>query len=156
MSLLIDFIDETNEFPQQYRARLEELLNFAAKVEGIEESGEVSITIVTDDRIQEINRDYRGIDRPTDVISFALEEMGEDELEIYGEGIPRVLGDIIISLSKAKEQAAEYGHSLERELGFLSVHGFLHLLGYDHMTEADEKIMFSKQKDILNEFGLQR
>lgn len=156
MNLLIDFIDETNEFPQQYRERLQELLNFAAKAEGIEESSEVSITIVTDDRIQEINRDYRGIDRPTDVISFALEEMGEDELEIAGEGIPRVLGDIIISLSKAKEQAAEYGHSLERELGFLSVHGFLHLLGYDHMTETDEKIMFSRQRDILNEFGLQR
>lgn len=156
MSLVIDFIDETNEFPQQFTARLEELLNFAAEAEGIEYDSEVSVTIVTNDRIQEINRDYRGINRPTDVISFALEELGEDELEIQGEGIPRVLGDIIISLSKAKEQAEEYGHSLERELGFLSVHGFLHLLGYDHMTAADEEKMFSRQRDILNEFGLQR
>lgn len=156
MSLVIDFIDETNEFPQQFTARLEELLCFAAEAEGIEEDSEVSVTIVTNERIQEINRDYRGINRPTDVISFALEEMGEDELEVQGEGIPRVLGDIIISLSKAKEQAEEYDHSLERELGFLSVHGFLHLLGYDHMTDADEKKMFSRQREILNEFGLQR
>ncbi|MDP4137699.1 MAG: rRNA maturation RNase YbeY, partial [Bacillota bacterium] len=93
---------------------------------------------------------------PTDVISFALEEDGEGEVEIIGADMPPVLGDIIISVDKAREQAEEYGHSLMRELGFLTVHGFLHLLGYDHMTEEEEKEMFTKQKEILNRYGLSR
>lgn len=156
MSLTIDFMDETGQFPEQFISQLEELLHFAAEKEYIKDLSEVSVTIVTNERIQEINRDYRGIDQPTDVISFALEEMAEDELEIQVEGMPRVLGDIIISLPKAIEQAKTYGHSLERELGFLAVHGFLHLLGYDHMNDADEKIMFARQREILDEFGLQR
>ncbi len=156
MSLTIDFMDETGQFPEQFISQLEELLHFAAEKENIEDLSEISVTIVTNKRIQEINRDYRGIDQPTDVISFALEEMAEDELEIQVEGMPRVLGDIIISLPKAIEQAKTYGHSLERELGFLAVHGFLHLLGYDHMNDADEKIMFARQREILDEFGLQR
>ena len=156
MSLTIDFMDETGQFPEQFISQLEELLHFAAEKEYIKDLSEVSVTIVTNERIQEINRDYRGIDQPTDVISFALEEMVEDELEIQVEGMPRVLGDIIISLPKAIEQAKTYGHSLERELGFLAVHGFLHLLGYDHMNDADEKIMFARQREILDEFGLQR
>ncbi|MCR3891142.1 rRNA maturation RNase YbeY, partial [Bacillus paralicheniformis] len=84
------------------------------------------------------------------------EEDGEGEIEIIGADMPPVLGDIIISADKAREQAEEYGHSLMRELGFLTVHGFLHLLGYDHMTEEEEKEMFTKQKDILNRYGLSR
>jgi probable rRNA maturation factor len=90
------------------------------------------------------------------VISFALEETTEGEVEIVGDDIPVVLGDIIISVEKAKEQAEEYNHSFERELGFLAVHGLLHLLGYDHMTEQDEKEMFQKQEEILGEFNLGR
>ncbi|MCY7464083.1 rRNA maturation RNase YbeY, partial [Bacillus paralicheniformis] len=93
------------------------------------------------EEIQKINKEYRGKDYPTDVISFALEEDGEGEIEIIGADMPPVLGDIIISADKAREQAEEYGHSLMRELGFLTVHGFLHLLGYDHMTEEEEKEM---------------
>jgi len=156
MILNIDFLDETNEVKDEHLELVEKLLQHAAKVENIEEGSEVSITFVTNEAIREINREYRDKDQPTDVISFALEEMGEGEVGIIGEGIPRILGDIIISTDRTREQAVEYGHSFERELGFLAVHGFLHLLGYDHMTEQDEKEMFSKQDEILSSFGLSR
>ena len=156
MILNIDFLDETNEVKNEHIELVEKLLQHAAEVEKIEEGSEVSITFVTNEAIHEINREYRDKDQPTDVISFALEEMGEGEVEIIGEGIPRILGDIIISTDRTREQAAEYGHSFERELGFLAVHGFLHLLGYDHMTEQEEKEMFSKQDEILHSFGLSR
>ncbi|OLS41784.1 rRNA maturation RNase YbeY [Bacillus sp. MRMR6] len=153
---MIDFIDETNELSREQIIELEKLLNFAAEKQKVEENSEVSLTFVTNDRIQEINRDYRDKDTPTDVISFAMEELGEGEVALSGVELPRVLGDIIISVARAKEQAEDYGHSFIRELGFLAVHGFLHLLGYDHMTEADEEEMFTLQKDILNEYGLTR
>ena len=154
--LNIDFLDETNEVMEQHLELVQQLLQHAAKHLEIEDGSEVSVTFVTNEKIHEINREYRDKDQPTDVISFALEELGEGEVEILGEGIPRVLGDIIISTDRTKEQAADYGHSFERELGFLAVHGFLHLLGYDHMTEEDEKVMFGKQDDILSSFGLSR
>jgi probable rRNA maturation factor len=154
--LNIDFLDETNVVKEQHIELVEKLLQHAATTLNIEDGSEVSITFVTNEAIHEINRKYRDKDQPTDVISFALEELGEGEVEIVGEGIPRVLGDIIISTDRTKEQAQEYGHSFERELGFLAVHGFLHLLGYDHMTPEDEKVMFSKQDEILSSFGLGR
>ncbi|BCB04866.1 rRNA maturation RNase YbeY [Bacillus sp. KH172YL63] len=156
MTLLIDFIDETEKLSDEHMELVQNILNFAAEKENIEAESEVSVTFVTNERIQEINREYREKDQPTDVISFALEELGEDEVEIIGEGIPRVLGDIIISTDRAEEQAEEYNHSFTRELGFLALHGFLHLLGYDHMEEEDEKEMFQRQKDILDEYGLKR
>ncbi|MFI8575243.1 rRNA maturation RNase YbeY [Rossellomorea aquimaris] len=156
MTLLIDFIDETETLSEEETSLVQNILNFAAKKEEVEDDSEVSVTFVTNERIQEINREYRKKDQPTDVISFALEELGEDEVEIVGGQIPRVLGDIIISIDRAKEQAEEYNHSFSRELGFLALHGFLHLLGYDHMEEMDEKKMFQRQKDILDEYGLKR
>ncbi|MGE6752013.1 rRNA maturation RNase YbeY [Rossellomorea sp. NPDC071047] len=156
MTLLIDFIDETEKLSEEETSLVQNILNFAAKKEEVEADSEVSVTFVTNERIQEINREYRHKDQPTDVISFALEELGEDEVEIVGGQIPRVLGDIIISIDRAKEQAEEYNHSFSRELGFLALHGFLHLLGYDHMDEMDEKKMFQRQKDILDEYGLKR
>jgi len=156
MSLEIDFLDETNELSEHEINEIEKLLNYTAEKENVEEGSELSVTFVSNERIQEINREYRDKDRPTDVISFALEEMGEGELEIVGEGIPRILGDIIISIPKAREQAEEYNHSFMRELGFLAVHGLLHLLGYDHMNEQDEKQMFDRQKEILDGYGLGR
>ena len=110
----------------------------------------VSIIIVDNDKIHEINKEYRGIDRPTDVISFALEE-GENY-----ERKDRMLGDIYISIDKVYEQAKEYGHSIKRELFFLATHGFLHLLGYDHMKKEDEEIMFPLQEKILEEYGVGR
>ncbi|MCL6585357.1 MAG: rRNA maturation RNase YbeY [Anoxybacillus sp.] len=156
MALSIDWIDETGEVTDEQIQTLEQLLCYAAEVEQVPDGAEVSISFVDNEQIRIINRDYRGKDQPTDVISFALEEMGEGEIEIVGADIPPVLGDIIISVPKAKEQAAEYGHSLMRELGFLAVHGFLHLLGYDHETEEEEKEMFAKQEQILEKYGLKR
>lgn len=156
MSLIIDFIDETEEVKEPYMDMMRDLIESAAKVEGVEDGAELSITFVDNERIREINREYRGKDQPTDVISFALEDMGEGETEIVGADMPRMLGDMIISIPRTKEQAEEYGHSFERELGFLTVHGFLHLLGYDHMTEEEEKVMFGKQTKILDDFGLGR
>lgn len=152
----IDFIDEIEEVSEQQILEIEKLLQHAATFENINDEAEVSITFVDNERIKEINKEYRDKDQPTDVISFALEELGEGEVEIIGADMPRFLGDIIISIPKAKEQAEEYNHSFERELGFLSLHGFLHLLGYDHMTEEDEKVMFGKQDEILQSYGLQR
>jgi probable rRNA maturation factor len=156
MNLSIDFLDETNEMTEEAIEQIEGVLYSAQKKLQITEPCELSVTFVDNDRIQEINREYRGKDKPTDVISFALEELGEGEIQISGANMPRVLGDIIISTDKAREQATDYGHSVERELGFLAVHGFLHLLGYDHETEAEEKEMFDLQRSILDEYGLGR
>ncbi|MGX9135314.1 rRNA maturation RNase YbeY [Rummeliibacillus sp. JY-2-4R] len=156
MSLNIDFLDETGKVKESDIELVEGLLQHAAKVESIEDGTEISITFVTNEAIHEINREYRQKDAPTDVISFALEEIGEGETPIIAKGMPRILGDVIISIDRTKEQADEYGHSFERELGFLAVHGFLHLLGYDHMVPEDEKIMFGKQDEILESYGLTR
>ncbi|GEL03874.1 rRNA maturation RNase YbeY [Rummeliibacillus sp. G93] len=156
MSLNIDFLDETEKVKEKDIELVEKLLQHAAKILAIEDEAELSVTFVTNEAIHEINRTYRQKDAPTDVISFALEEIGEGETPIIAEGMPRVLGDIIISTDRTIEQAEEYGHSFERELGFLAVHGFLHLLGYDHMNPEDERVMFGKQDEILNSFGLTR
>ncbi|MEH7010103.1 rRNA maturation RNase YbeY [Neobacillus niacini] len=154
--LMIDLVDETDQLSVEQMEEIEKLLNFAAEKENVEDSSEVSVTFVSNERIHEINREYREKDAPTDVISFAMEELGEGEIELIGAELPRVLGDIIISIPKAEEQAKEYGHSFIRELGFLAVHGFLHLLGYDHMEKAEEEKMFSRQKEILDAYGLTR
>ena len=111
-----------------------------------------NLIIVNNEYIHELNKTYRHIDRPTDVITFALED--EDSIVLPNED--RILGDIYISIDKAKEQAKEYGHSLLRELSFLAVHGFYHLLGYDHGTEEEEKVMFAKQEEVLESYGIRR
>ncbi len=126
------------------------ILNYALEFEKVE-NAEFNVIFVDSETIKNINREYRGIDRVTDVISFALEDNEEMKFE-FG----RLLGDIYICTDKMKEQAKEYGHSLLREQGFLSVHGLLHLLGYDHMTKEEEKIMFEKQELILDGYGLKR
>lgn len=111
-----------------------------------------NLIIVDNDYIHELNKTYRNIDRETDVITFALED--EDTLIMPSD--ERILGDIYISIDRARSQAEDYGHSLLRELSFLAVHGFYHLLGYDHMTEEDEKIMFKKQEEVLEVYGIRR
>jgi len=113
---------------------------------------EISLLTVDDQAIQEINRDYRGIDKVTDVLSFPQEE----DAPALIEKTPLLLGDIVICLPRACEQAAEYGHSLERELGFLFAHGLLHLLGYDHEQESEAEQMFALQEQILQPLGLTR
>ena len=145
----IEIFNETNEKINELEI-IEKLLNYAIEHEKLNNL-EFNIIIVDNEKIQELNRDFRGIDRPTDVITFALED-NEDfpEMDI------RILGDIYISIDKAKGQAIEYGHSFLRELSFLTIHGFLHLLGYDHMNEDEEKVMFSKQEEILDGFGIKR
>ena len=124
------------------------------KYENFTDNTEISITIVTNDEIKKINSKFRNIDRPTDVLSFPMIDFANGEIPDFSEII--ILGDIIINIDKALLQADEYGHSLERELGFLTAHSMLHLLGYDHMEAEDEKIMFKKQKEILNNVGLKR
>lgn len=126
------------------------LIDFALKHEKLENI-EFNVIFVDSKTIKKINKEYRGIDKVTDVISFALEDNEELKFE-FG----RLLGDIYICVERMKEQAKEYGHSLLREQGFLTIHGLLHLLGYDHMNKEDEKVMFEKQELILNDYGLKR
>lgn len=111
-----------------------------------------NVIIVDNDYIHTLNKTYRKIDRETDVITFALED--EKEM-IQVEGV-RILGDIYISIEKARSQAEEYNHSLKRELAFLAVHGFYHLLGYDHQTKEDEEKMFQKQEEVLKSCNIER
>ena len=127
------------------------VLDSALKKENLDDVS-FNLIIVDNSYIHELNNTYRGIDRETDVITFALED--EDSIVLPSD--ERVLGDIYISIDKAESQAEEYGHSLLRELSFLAVHGFYHLLGYDHMTEEDEKVMFKKQEEVLEEYGISR
>lgn len=110
-----------------------------------------NVIFVNNDEIRNINKNYRNIDRETDVISFAL----EDDKLIKNNSI-RVLGDIYISIDKAISQAKEYNHSIKREVYFLTTHGFLHLLGYDHMNKEDEEVMFKLQEEILSNYGIKR
>ncbi|WP_088008008.1 rRNA maturation RNase YbeY [Indiicoccus explosivorum] len=153
--LTVDLLDETGQVSDHELGFVQKVLARAAEAEETGEA-EVSVTFVANEAIRQINREYRGKDTPTDVISFALEEADEQEVAITGGSEVRVLGDIIISVERAKEQAAQYGHSYERELGFLAVHGFLHLLGYDHLTEEEEQAMFGRQEEILSSLGLSR
>ena len=145
----IEIINETKEEIKELEV-LPDLLEFAANKLQVKDVV-FNIIIVDNEYIHQLNKTYRGVDRPTDVISFALEDNGACETE-FG----RILGDIYISIDQARIQAKEYGHSLKRELAFLSIHGFLHLLGYDHMTEEEEKEMFGSQEWILNEYGIKR
>ncbi len=131
--------------------KIEEVLEYAIKKESLKE-GEFNVIIVDNEYILSLNKDYRNKDYSTDVITFAL----EDEKNMVGVDNYRILGDIFISIDKAKEQANEYNHSLERELCFLAVHGFYHLLGYDHETVDEEEIMNEKQNIILNEKDIRR
>ena len=118
------------------------------------ENSEVSVTLTDNACIQSLNKEYRGMDRPTDVLSFALRE--SDEPKISGGLEADVLGDLIISVERAEEQAAEYGHSLRREIAFLAVHGMLHLLGYDHMEEEEREEMEREQRFVMEQLGIPR
>lgn len=144
-----EIFNETDKKLDKEMDKLYELLEFTLKREKLE-NVEFNIIFVDSETIHEMNRTYRNVDRVTDVISFALEDNKTIELD------HRLLGDIYICIERAEEQAKEYGHSFLRELSFLTIHGLLHLLGYDHMEKIEEEIMFKKQEDILNEFGIRR
>lgn len=138
--------------------RLQDALTAVARLNALPQASEVDVTIVDDAEIHALNREYRGMDKPTDVLSFALDEDGEDdepEINFYGcEPEEHLYGDIIISAETAQRQAEEYGHGLAREMAYLAVHGMFHLLGYDHMTEADKAVMRAKEEEALRAINL--
>lgn len=157
----LEIFDETKTASLEWLELIEKLLNYAGEYINLPDNTEMSVTLVDNAKIHEINRQYRGVDKATDVISFAIEEDdGSEEPIIFAEDedfdFPKNIGDIFVSLDKVKEQAEYLGHSQERELGFLVVHGFLHLNGYDHMQPDDEKEMFGLQRKILDAYGLKR
>lgn len=157
--MILDISWEEESIPETEQASLAEILERAISeairlAEGPEES-EVSLTLVDDEKIHVLNRDYRGVDRPTDVLSFALQEESEDEPGIF-DFEDDILGDIVISVARARLQAVEYGHSFERELAYLAVHGTLHLLGYDHEEPADQEKMRAKEEEVMTHIGLER
>ncbi|MBM6841413.1 rRNA maturation RNase YbeY [[Clostridium] spiroforme] len=152
MEIDLAIINETDDFHDDYETVYTNIIKEACQQLNIEDDLELSVIFVDDARIHEINREYRNIDRSTDVISFAL----EDNEQYYMEGMPRTLGDIFISIDHAKKQAQEYGHSFYREMCFLFTHGLLHLLGYDHMEKEEETEMFRIQNNILNALKIER
>lgn len=143
-------------FGEKDRELFEKVIGQTLEEEGFSASCEISLMIVDNQEIQEINRQFRRIDRATDVLSFPQLTFEEGEIPCRNEEGEILLGDIVISIEKAKEQAQAYGHSLQRELAFLTAHSMLHLLGYDHMEKEEEKIMFQKQEEILNLAGFPR
>ena len=141
----ITYINRTNENIDSWKPLFRKIAASAEKVLQLPDDYEISVTFVRSVTIHRINRDYRGIDRPTDVISFAARD-GLDAMVAEEE---KDLGDIFINIDYARRQAKEYGHSYRREIGFLFTHGLLHCLGYDHMTPEDEKEMNRLQDQIL-------
>ncbi len=141
----IHFVSHINGDTKEYMKLIRNIFKY------VRDQREFNIIFVSNDEILDINKNYRGIDRVTDVISFALLDNDLSNYNAESE-----LGDIFICVDRAKEQAIEYGHSLEREIGFLAVHGYLHLCGYDHMKKEDEEVMFKKQEEILAKAGLKR
>ncbi len=148
----MNYIDVINDYQREVKELqlLNDFINNATLSLGLK-NVIFNVIIVSDEKIHKINKKYRNIDKPTDVISFAL----EDNKMIDIPGI-RLLGDIYISYDKVKTQAKLYGHTTEREICFLAVHGLLHLLGYDHKTKLEEKKMFDLQKELLNNYGIKK
>ena len=145
----IGIFNETKDNLDEELKTVRKVLEYASKKLKLDEVI-FNIIIVDNSYIHKLNKEYRNVDRETDVITFALEDDKTFNPEI------RILGDIYISIDKARSQSIDYGHSLLRELSFLAVHGFLHLLGYDHMNKEEEEVMFKLQEDILDEMGIKR
>lgn len=145
MNLLIT--NNTNENIDM-NDKLYDVIKAVLDDEGLSMDYEVSITFVDKDEIHKLNREYRKVDRPTDVLSFPMNE------DFLIEGVDSMLGDIVICMDIAKDQAREYGHSLDREIIYLTCHSMLHLLGYDHIEEDDKKIMRGKEKEVMKKLGV--
>lgn len=139
--------------PENITELLSAALNVAARLHDLSDQTEVDITLVSSEEIQALNKEYRNIDAPTDVLSFALDEDG-GEPELIGGPEDHLLGDVIICSEIAFRQGEEYGHGLAREIVYLAIHGLLHLLGYDHMEEEDKKVMRAKEEEVLREIEL--
>jgi probable rRNA maturation factor len=144
------FYNTTPEDLKRSLKKMQSVLKYTLRNEHIH-NAVFNVIIVDNQKIQDLNKQYRHIDAPTDVITFALEDD-----PMINPTKKRLLGDIYISIDKVQGQALEYGHSELREIIFLSVHGLLHLLGYDHITKQEEKIMFAKQTEVLNKYGIKR
>lgn len=155
MEIMITNSQDRVEFTEEMEKIVEEVITTAAHLEGITGDYEVSVLITDNLFIHELNLRYRGQDKPTDVLSFALNETSEEEPDFLEEET-NILGDIVISLEQAALQSKEYGHTLERELGYLVAHGMLHLLGYDHKDEEERKVMRNKEEKIMTELKLER
>ncbi|MDE6727578.1 MAG: rRNA maturation RNase YbeY [Oscillospiraceae bacterium] len=156
MKIYIDYNNEQDKLspPENFEKLIEDCTREALEEEEIEDDAEVSVTLVDNARIRELNAEFRNIDRETDVLSFPL---GDDEgYEVDPDTDAILLGDIVISLERAAAQAEEYGHSFRREVAFLLTHSLFHLLGYDHMTPEEETEMFAKQEKVLNKLGITR
>ena len=164
--MYIEMVDETGKVPVKMQEQIIELLQFAAKKIG-KQNKEMAVTFVDNARVHEVNLEYRGIDRPADVVSLEYKPESEivfdeedlvdnPELAEMMEDFDAYIGELYISIDKAREQAEDYGHSFEREMGFLAVHGFLHINGYDHYTPEEEAEMFGLQEEILTAYGLTR
>lgn len=164
--MYIEMVDETGQVSEEILKQTQEILEFAAQKTG-KEKKEMAVTFVSNARSHGLNLEYRDTDRPTDVISLeykpeldiAVDEedlLDHPELAEMLEDFDAYIGELFISVDKAREQAEEYGHSFEREMGFLAVHGFLHINGYDHYTPEEEAEMFGLQEEILTAYGLTR
>ena len=153
--IIISDLQDKVKIEEDTRSLLKRLIKFALTKEGKDSKVEVSLVFVDNDHIKRLNKTYRGLEEATDVLSFA---MGEGDAIPFDLDFPEpaMLGDIVISLEQAQKQAVDYNHSLKREISYLTVHGILHLLGYDHETDTDKKIMRSKEEDILRAFDLKR
>lgn len=153
MDIFISNYPEKLSFPQEIEDNVRRAAEMVGRLYNVE-NGEVSVTLTDNAYIHRLNKEYRGIDRPTDVLSFALNE-GEEPATEGGPDI-NVLGDLIISVERAEEQAKEYGHSVRREVAFLTVHGMLHLLGYDHMQDEEREEMEAEQRFVMEKLGISR
>jgi len=164
--MYVEMVDETGQVSPEIMKQTLDLLNFAAERLG-KEKKEMAVTFVTNERSHQLNLEYRNTDRPTDVISleykpelpftFEEEDLADNpELVEVLDEFDSYIGELFISVDKAQEQAEAYGHSFEREMGFLAVHGFLHINGYDHYTPEEEKEMFTLQEEMLTAYGLTR
>lgn len=144
--------DDLNKYKKTYKKIISHTLKLLKKDEDVE----LSVIIVNDNEIRSFNEKYRGIDKPTDVLSFAsIDKISKQEKEFYEENkLAFPLGDIIINYNMALKQANDYNHSVDREMCFLFVHGLLHLLGYDHQKKEDEEVMFSLQEKILSDLKI--
>ncbi|MFC5631931.1 MULTISPECIES: rRNA maturation RNase YbeY [Streptococcus] len=163
--MYVEFVDETGQVSEDIKKQTLELLDFAAEKLG-KQNKEMAVTFITNERSHELNLEFRDTDRPTDVISLEYkpevpimfeEDLADNpELAEMMDEFDAYIGELFISIDKAREQAEEYGHSYEREMGFLAVHGFLHINGYDHYTPEEEAEMFGLQEEILTAYGLTR
>ena len=156
MSGYIYFVNSQRKrlLPDGIKDKIREAFDSVLKNEGISDDAEITVTFVGDRKIRELNRQFRNIDRSTDVLSFPLGENGVYDTDPETERL--MLGDVVISLEHAFSQAEEFGHSADREIVYLSVHSMLHLLGYDHMDPTEASVMREKEEKTMTEIGLER